>query len=85
MEQPCQVHHLNLGGKAGQKRRGKKFSIGLCPWHHQGQPIMATEAQTRAALGPSLAHESRAFRQEFGTDDALLAEENELIKQRMAA
>lgn len=46
---------------------------------------MATESQTRAALGPSLFHESRAFRQEFGTDDVLLSEQNELIKQRMAA
>lgn len=85
MRQPCQVHHLNLGGKAGQKRRGRRVSIGLCEWHHQGIPIMPTEALTRATFGPSLAKESRAFRQEFGTDDVLLAEQNELIKQRMAA
>lgn len=46
---------------------------------------MATEFQTRAALGPSLFHESRAFRQEFGSDDELLVEQNDLIQQRMAA
>ena len=35
---PCQVHHLNLDGKAGQKRRGDPYTIGLCPWHHVGEP-----------------------------------------------
>lgn len=80
------VHHLNLGGKAGQKRRGDEFTIGLCPYHHRGNSLPGMDgAQSRNWLGPSLAKESRAFRQEFGSDDELLVEQNELIKQRMAA
>jgi hypothetical protein len=78
---PCQVHHLNADGKAGQKRRGDVFTIGLCPWHHVGEPLSGmTEAQCRARFGPSL-KSSRAFREAFGTDDSLLAEQNRLIER----
>lgn len=84
--QPCQVHHLNLDGKAGQKRRGQRVSIGLCPWHHQGQPPAGCdERRARLIFGPSLALHSRAFRLEFGSDDDLLAEEERLIEERKAA
>lgn len=71
------VHHLNLGGHAGQKRRGDEFSIGLCPYHHRG---VAPFANARAVLGPSLALEPRRFREVFGSDDALLAWQNRLIR-----
>jgi hypothetical protein len=66
-----QVHHLNVGGKAGQKRRGHDFTIPLCPWHHQGHGF---------GPGPSLAKQSKAFRAAYGTDDELLAWTNELIR-----
>ena len=68
-----QVHHLNIGGKAGQKRRGHDFTIPLCPWHHQGQ-------DTGICLGPSLALESRKFRERYGSDDDLLAMTNSLLE-----
>lgn len=79
---PCHVHHLNLDGKAGQERRGDEYTIGLCPWHHVGEPpgiLSAREA--RNILGPSLKLHSREFRAEFGSDDDLLARQNELIEQ----
>lgn len=77
---PAEIHHLNLGGKAGQKRRGHDFTIPLCEWHHRGLPgefWLVSEAT--AILGPSLAKSSKRFRETYGTDDELLAEVNKLI------
>lgn len=74
------VHHLNTGGHAGQKRRGDEFTIGLSPWHHRGIPIDGlTPEACRRMLGPSLKLEPNAFRETFGSDDELLALQNELI------
>jgi hypothetical protein len=80
--QPCQVHHLNLGQHAGQKRLGDDHTIGLCPWHHQGLPMGAmSRDKTRDTLGPSMALEPVRFREAFGSDGALLAEQNRLIER----
>lgn len=77
-----EVHHLNLGGKAGQKRRGDVCTIGLCGWHHQAHvPQDMTFRATVLLLGPSLKLHSRAFRQKFGTDDELLRVQDRLIKE----
>lgn len=67
-------HHLNLGGKAGQKRRGDDYSIPLGSWHHRGvRPFgMSSDAMT-ALYGPSLALDSKQFRFAYGSDDQLLA------------
>ena len=72
------VHHLNLGGRAGQERLGDDFTIGLCPWHHRGilPPMLP--------VGPSLAKESRKFREFFGSDAELLMEQNRLILELRA-
>lgn len=67
------IHHLNIGGHAGHKRRGDRFTIPLCPPHHRG--IFWREEDH----GPSLALHPRRFREEFGTDDALLREVDLLI------
>lgn len=76
------VHHLNLGGHAGQVRRGDECTIGLCPYHHRGvPPEQFPPDQVRDLLGPSLAKDPRAFREMFGSDDALLQWENELIQR----
>lgn len=76
-----EIHHLNLDGKAGQKKRGDEFTIPLCLWHHQGVPFAHhTKQRMEELYGPSL-KQSRAFRQKFGTDDELLAKVNDLIRQ----
>lgn len=77
----AEIHHQNLGGKAGQKRRGDEFTVPLCPWHHRGETAgdHITKSDMRRHYGPSLACESKAFRERFGSDDALLAKTNELI------
>jgi hypothetical protein len=67
---PPEVHHLNLGGLAGHKRRGDEFTIGLCRYHHRG---------VGSGYGPSLSVSPLAFRVIFGKDDELLAEQNRLI------
>lgn len=76
-------HHLNEFGHAGQARRGPEFTIGLCRWHHRGEPVLPNTrpsiVTSRTLLGPSLKHESVAFRATFGTDDELLEQTNRAI------
>ena len=78
---PTEAHHLNLDGKAGQKRRGDEFSIPLCQWHHVGKltPGVALVAMT-ALYGPSLARQSKRFREVFGNDDHLLSITDENLR-----
>lgn len=76
------IHHLNLGGKAGQKRRGDRETIPLCPWHHRGVRLdEMTKIKMTIQYGPSLALESRLFRNVYGADDDVLAKVNDLIRQ----
>ena len=76
----AQIHHQNLGGRAGQKRVGNRATIPLCAWHHQSIPWEGrTRTEMEQILGPSLALSSRAFRDEFGSDESMLAEADALI------
>jgi hypothetical protein len=75
------VHHLNLDGKAGQKRLGHDFTIPLGEWHHQGVVKNGwTERTMTAVYGPSLAKQSKAFRSAFGDDEELLEATNEMLQ-----
>lgn len=77
---PCDIHHLTIGGKHGQKRRGHDFTVGLNPWSHRGVPFNGWSAQQcEAMLGPSYALEPVRFRAQVGDDESLLAEQNRLI------
>lgn len=79
----AEVHHLTLGGKHGQKRRGHAFTIGLNPWSHRGVPFGGlSAAECYDMFGPSYALQSRLFRQTFGNDDDLLAYQNRLIAEQ---
>ncbi|NED64210.1 hypothetical protein G3I15_25060 [Streptomyces sp. SID10244] len=79
---PCEVHHLTVGGKHGQKRRGHDFTIGLNPWSHRGEPFGGMDAETCERLfGPSYAKQPRRFRQEIGNDDYLLDLQNTALDQ----
>lgn len=77
---PAEIHHLTVGGKHGQKRRGHQYTIGLCSYHHRGYPVPWASSYD---LGPSYAQQPRAFRCDFGNDDVLLARQNELIAGQM--
>jgi len=78
----AEVHHLTVGGKHGQKRRGHDFTIGLNPWSHRGDPFGGMSPDTCEKLfGPSYAKQPRRFRQEIGSDDYLLDLQNTLLEQ----
>lgn len=68
---PCEVHHLTVGGKHGQLRRGHRFTVGICPWHHRGEAQMPATVMA-GLVGPSYARQPLAFRQLFGDDEQLL-------------
>jgi Recombination enhancement, RecA-dependent nuclease len=68
--QPIEVHHLLDGGR----RRGHRYTIGLCCWHHRGVPLDGySKSETQSLCGPSLAEGSKLFHSFFGSDDVLLA------------
>ena len=72
---PCEKHHLRTTGKHGTgKRRGEKYTVGLCDYHHRGI------GQPTAAVGPSYAREPRKFR-ELYPDAWLLERQNQLIAE----
>lgn len=82
---PAEVHHLTVGGKHGQKRRGHDFTIGLNPWSHRGEPFGGmSAARCEELFGPSYARQPRRFRQEIGNDDYLLDLQNTLIEKHTA-
>jgi hypothetical protein len=74
---PCgqvEIHHLNTGGNAGMKRRGDAYTVPLGAWHHRAQAAISyTATQAENIWGPSLARNSKAFRDRYGKDDDLLA------------
>ena len=74
---PCTVHHLTIGGRHGQKRRGHDFTVGLCDWHHQG---LGVEKILVLLYGPSYARQPLAFRERFGRDEELLEFQDELLQ-----
>lgn len=67
-----EVHHLTIGGRHGQKRRGHDFTVCLNPWSHRGVPFDGLDATScRMRFGPSYATDPRKFRAEW-SDERLL-------------
>ena len=77
------VHHLLSGGI----RRGHRYTIGLCPWHHRASSWHEglTPEYFRRVYGPSLAEGSKPFHLEFGSDQFLLDMQDRLIEGSKAA
>ena len=73
---PAEVHHLTIGGRHGQKRRGHDYTVGLCATHHRGVWVPWIDK-----CRPLYSEQPRAFRERFGDDDALLAEQNRRIEE----
>lgn len=72
----CDYHHL----KSGNIRRGHRYGIGLCGWHHRRIPENGYTIERMTAIwGPSLMDGSRKFHETYGSDDELLALQDELI------
>lgn len=87
IDSPAEKHHLNEGDQPGRKRRGEAYTVGLCQWHHvskcwcQGYPRLFRCPECLERLGPNWHYHKRAFTEEFGDGDTLLAYQNELIEQ----
>lgn len=81
---PCEKHHLNEGDTPGRKRRGERFTVGLCQWHHVGRCECPGSTIMRAfrcpacaeRLGPSWVYAKREFLTRYGSGDELLAIQN---------
>ncbi len=81
-KRPAEVHHLNVCSQPGGKRRGHDFTIGLSAWSHRGVPLEGrSDEYMLKVFGPSWAKHKRKFIETFGTDDELLAYQNDLIKE----
>ncbi len=86
VEQPNRTtaHHLLSAGR----RRGHRYTVNLCEWHHYGRPVVITrysiEGHTDEWMtekyGPPLIMGSRAFHAAFGTDDELLAKADAMLE-----
>lgn len=76
---PAAKHHLTSTGRHGSgKRRGERFTVGLCDYHHQGASQVGTVRadDLRAdGYGPSYADNAREFRELY--PDTLLLEVQE--------
>lgn len=77
--QHIEIHHL----LSGNRRIGHMATVSLCGWHHRKVlDFGCTEKEMREALGPSLADGSKPFRAEFGTNNELLAIQDDLLHAR---
>lgn len=73
-----EIHHLLSGGR----RIGHEATICLCHFHHQAKFLPYVDYGYTAqaeAFGPSLEREPRRFHEVYGTDQELLARQNELL------
>ena len=81
---PAEKHHqLSTGNHGTGKRKGEKFTVGLCPYHHRGKAAVGSQValQWRELVGPSYADDARLFRATFGSDAEMLAYQDRLIAE----
>lgn len=73
----CDAHHVLSGGR----RIGHMATLGLCPWHHRALRPYAdmNDAQATEMFGPSLALGSKPFHALYGSDEELLALQEQLL------
>lgn len=70
--------------KSGNVRRGHDKGFASCDWHHQRlKPDDWTFAQMAAYFGPSLLDGSARFARTYGTDDALIAMQADVLAGRV--
>lgn len=71
-----EYHHLLVAGE----RAGHRFGVALGAWHHQGNSLgNATRGEMTAWYGPSLKHDARTFHAAYGSDQALLDYQDNLL------
>jgi len=68
--------------KSGNIRRGHKKGFASCDWHHQGLVSCGwNHARMRQHFGPSLMDGSRLFHATYGSDDELIARQNQVLQE----
>jgi len=76
----CEVHHV----VEGRVRLGHDKTMGLCLWHHRGECANGyqgyTKQQMSGMIGPSLAHGSYNFAENFGSQATLVAVQDYIIE-----
>ena len=71
---------------SGRIRRGHRFGFASCDWHHQGYPSCGwNAAHMRNHFGPSLMDGSKIFHDTYGSDDELIALQDQLLQGAHAA
>ena len=77
-----EAHHTLSGGR----RRGHMQVLPCCSYHHRGL-VLSTHSVSdmERDYGPSLALRSKAFHEQFGSDDELLAEIDEQLSEQALA
>jgi hypothetical protein len=79
-EVPGDVHHIVDKGYR-RLSGGNQATMVLCKWHHVGQPPTDyTVAYMHSTRGPSMHWHGKEFTHRYGSQRALLAKVNELIK-----
>lgn len=69
---PAEVHHLTLGGRHGAPQLGHDRVVGLCTWHHRGNPPDGyTYTRALEVFGPSFGRQPNAFRLHYGRQEVL--------------
>lgn len=73
----CDANHM----LSGSRRIGHDASYALCKWHHSAHPDEGeTPPRMRMLYGPSLMCGSKTFRAVYGTDDELLALQEQMLR-----
>lgn len=74
-ERPEYHHFLHSG-----LRVGHRYGVALCSWHHQSKPRRGHRYETTLdRLGPGLRDHKGDFKARFGTDQALLNFQDDLL------
>jgi hypothetical protein len=72
----CDYNHA----KSGNVRRGHRYGYALCVWHHRRHAWHEfTPNLMRQLYGPSLMDGSALFHRTYGSDDELIAKQDEMI------
>lgn len=74
--QMAEAHHIT----DFSQRKGHRFTVALCPWHHRGVPFFGlSRSECVKWYGCCLSDGSRPFRDRWGTFESLLQFQERLL------
>lgn len=73
-----EIHHLTRTGR----QIGQDETVCLCSWHHRGICVANYDSRDmRDLFGPSMAKGSKPFHARYGSNEELLAYQNNLLER----